>query len=192
MMAIVCALFTVMGLIRHIPWRKLAVILITFLIVSWFGVRIVASVDNLMLKRILGGILIGVSLYFFLVNGRIHLKPTVPVQMGMGAISGMMGGLFGMQGPPAVIYFISCTDRKEEYMAITQWYFIIGNLMMTFYRAGNGFLTAPVLKTFALTFPAVFLGLFTGSRVYRKLNIETIRRCVYVFIGVAGVVALVS
>lgn len=192
MLALVCAIGAGIQMFRYVPWKKLVWIMLTFLAISYIGVRIVASLDSHLLKHILGGILILVSLYFCFLNGKIRLKPSIPVQVGMGTISGAMGGLFGMQGPPAVIYFISCIDDKKEYMAATQWYFIIGNIAMTLYRAGNGFVTPSVGKLWLIGVPAVLAGLFLGSKVYDKMNIQTIRKAVYIFIGVAGLAALLS
>lgn len=192
MLAIVCALFTGIRFFKHLDWKKLFIILPTFLVVSYFAVGIVAKVDNHLLKRILGAVLVLVSLYFMFVNGKVRMRPGVFTQLSMGTVSGFMGGLFGMQGPPAVIYFISSTQTKEEYMAIAQWYFIIGNIFMTFYRAGNGFVSAHVLWRFAFCVPAVLLGLFVGSKVYKRISVQTLRKIVYIFIGVAGVVALLS
>jgi len=192
LLALMCALGTGIKVFRYIPWKKLTAITITFLVVSFFAVKLVAHVDNRSLKHILGAFLILVSLYFIFINGKIKMKPSIRSQIGMGTISGAMGGLFGMQGPPAVIYFISCTGSKEEYMAMTQWYFIIGNAAMTCYRAGNGFLTPIVWKMFAIGIAAVIFGLSAGALLYKKLKIETIRKFVYVFIGIAGIVALLA
>lgn len=191
MLALVCALVPGVRVFRYIPWRRLVVILLTFLFVSFFAVKIVGAVDNHLLKHVLGVILIVIGLYFSLTGGKIKLKPSVPVQLAMGTLSGMMGGLFGMQGPPAVLYFLSCSDSKEEYLALTQWYFIIGNLFMTFYRARNGFLTATVGWGWLIGVFAVLAGLWAGSGIYRRLPVEKVRMYVYVFIAVSGVVALV-
>lgn len=191
LLALVCAIVTGFRVFKCIPWKKLIPILCAFLVVSFFAVLMVRHVDNAVLKKVLGVILILVSIYFFFTNGRLTIKPTVPVQLGMGTLSGMMGGLFGMQGPPAVLYFISCSERKEEYMALTQWYFIIGNIFMTFCRAGNGFVTATVSKAWLVGVPAVLLGIYVGSLVYRRLPLDIIRKIVYIFIGVSGVVALI-
>lgn len=192
MLAISCSIITGIRMYRYLDWKKMAVILPVFLAVSLLGVCVVAHVDSHLLKHILGYVLVAVSLYFMFINGKLRLKANVPVQLSMGAVSGVMGGLFGMQGPPAVIYFISCTDNKEEYMALTQWYFIIGNLFMTFYRAGNGFLTMSVGKLFLIALPAVILGILVGGRVYEKISVGLLRKIVYCFIGVAGIAAILA
>lgn len=190
LLALICALVTGLHYFKFIPWKKLTVILLTFVVVSFFAVKVVSIVDSHTLKHVLGVILILVSIWFFLFNDRIHIAPSSGIQLAMGTISGAMGGLFGMQGPPAVIYFISCTDRKEEYMALTQTYFLIGNLMMTAYRAANGFVTPTVIKTWVPGIAAVLLGLLLGSRIYDRMPIGILRKFVYVFIGVSGIVAL--
>lgn len=192
MLALVCALGTGLQLVKFIPWKKLTIITATFLVISFFAVRLVAHVDSKLLKHILGVVLILASIYFSFINGKLRIRPGAGSQICMGTLSGMMGGLFGMQGPPAVIYFISCTDSKEEYMAMAQWYFIIGNVAMTIFRAGNGFLTGVVLKSFLIGIIPLAAGLFLGHILYRHLKIDTVRKFVYIFIGVAGIVALCS
>lgn len=191
MLAIVCAFYTGIQFFRYVNWRKLYIILSTFLLVSFGAVCMVARLDAHLLRDALGVVLVLVCLYFLFMNGRISMKASAPVQLSMGVLSGLMGGFFGMQGPPAVLYFISSTDDKKEYMALTQWYFIIGNLFMTFYRAGNGFVTVSVIKLFAICIPAIVLGLLLGSRVYGIMPIEKLRKVVYVFIGVAGILAII-
>lgn len=175
---------------KCLKWRRLLPILLTFLCFSFLAVRTVSVIDDVLAKKVLGAILILVSQYFFFANGRIHLKPTLGVQIGMGVISGWMGGFFAMQGPPAVIYFISVAEKKEEYIALTSVYFLMGNLAMTFFRASSGFLTPVVLKSALYAFPAVILGLVLGHYVYKKLPIEIIRKVVYVYMAVSGVLAL--
>ena len=101
---------------RHVDWRKLLPILITFLIVSWGAVRIVSLAGDGLLKRILGAVLILAAAWFYFFSDKVRLRPTMSVQIGMGSISGMMGGLFGMQGPPAVLYFLATAKDKNEYM----------------------------------------------------------------------------
>lgn len=190
MLAIFCAMYTGLQFYKYLNWKKLAFILSTFLIVSFFAVRLVAVMDAALMKKVLGAVLVLVSLYFVFASGRIHLKPTAAVQVSMGTISGLMGGMFGMQGPPAVLYFISATDSKEEYMALCQWYFIIGNIAMTIYRSGNGFVTPDVLKAFLWCLPAIPLGLWMGTKVYDRIPVAVLKKIVYCFIGLAGLVTI--
>ena len=192
LLAIVCALATGIKLFRHVPWKKLWLIMATFLVTSFFSIRLVSTVNDGIMKHVLGGLLIAISIYFFFFGDRIKMKPNVPVQLSMGTLSGFMGGLFAMQGPPAVIYFLACTDTKEEYIGICQWYFIIGNIMMTCFRAANGFITPTVCRGWLIGIPAVILGLLLGARVCNRMPIGVIRKCVYAYMAFSGLLALLS
>ncbi|MCQ2170945.1 MAG: sulfite exporter TauE/SafE family protein [Bacteroidales bacterium] len=190
-LALVCALVTGVQMVRFVPWKKLLPILCTFLVVSFVSIRFVGRIDGKMMRGVLGAVLLFLSFYFSFIRSKISMKPTMKVQVGMGTVSGVMGGLFAMQGPPAVIYFISCADNKEEYMAITQWYFIISNSFMTVSRAASGFFTPTVGKAWLFGVAAVILGLMVGKRIYSRMPIEIIRKVVYVIIGVSGLLAII-
>ena len=138
MLGALTSVVTAIRMRKQVPWRKLLPILLTFLAVSFFAVLFVSKAGSGEMKKILGGVLICVSLYFFFLSEKIRLRPSLGVQLGLGSLSGVMGGLFAMQGPPAVIYSISSAQSRQEYIAMTQWYFFIGNLVMTLFRAAHG------------------------------------------------------
>jgi len=191
LMAAASSLVPAVKCFRFVPWQKLIPILLTFLVFSFFAVGVVSRVDSHTLKHYLGVVLIAVSVYFFFFSDKVHLRPSLPTQIGMGTLSGVMGGLFSMQGPPAVIYFISAAEGKKEYLALTQWYFLAGNICMTLFRAREGFFTPVVGEGFLLAVPAIATGLWFGSLVYRKLRVELLRKIIYAFLAVAGLLALV-
>ena len=192
LLAMMTSLMVVVRSWRLISWNHLLPILGTFLVVSFFAVQFVSSVDDRILKHILGVILILVSLYFLFVSEKIRIKPTLPMQIGMGTISGMMGGFCGMQGPPAVLYFLQSEPTKEKYLAIAQAYFMIGNICMTFYRAGNGFLTLAVGKAWCIGIVAVIVGSWIGGKVFARLSQRRLRFIVYLYMGISGIVALMA
>ncbi len=191
LLAVVTAMLPALRTVKEVPWKKLIPILLTFLVVSFLAVHVVTKVDSADLKHVLGGVLIVISLYFFFLNDRIRIRPTVPLQVGLGSLSGVMGGLFAMQGPPAVIYFMSTASDKREYIALTQWYFFSGNLMMSLFRARAGLVTPSVLEGWIVSVPAVLGGLWIGAKLFDKIRIEVLRKTVYVFLGLSGVAAIV-
>lgn len=190
MLALISAVVTSAQMYRHMDWKKIWLILLVFLAVSFVCIGMVSHIDSHLFRKILGGFLILVSIYFFFFSGKIHMKPSIPVQTSMGALSGITGGFFAMQGPPAVIYFLSCTESKEQYMALISVYFVLSNTMMTLFRAGNGFVTATVGKAWLLALPAVILGILVGTKVYNRLNTTLLRKIVYAYMAVAGVIAI--
>ena len=101
-----------------------------------------------------------------------------------------MGGFFGMQGPPAVLYFISSEPSKEHYMAMAQTYFLVGNAMMTFVRLYNGFVTPAVLDGYLYGIGGVVLGTMLGAYVFNHIPARLFRYIVYAYIGISGLIIL--
>jgi len=176
----------------YITWRRLLPILITFVIVSAIAICMLSRIHDHTLRKILGVVLIFTSIYFAFFKDRICLKTTIPYQIGAGTISGVMGGFFGMQGPPAVLYFISSEPDKNHYMAMAQTYFLIGNAMMTIVRASNGFLTATVGKNYLFCLGGVIIGTYIGSWAFRHIPAKIFPYVVYSYIGVSGLIIFLT
>lgn len=175
---------------NNLDWRKLLPIMITFLVTSWVAVQLVSLAGDGLLKRILGGVLIFASVWFYFFNDRIKVNPTMPIQISMGTLSGFMGGLFGMQGPPAVLYFLSVARDKNQYMALAQAYFLIGNVVMTIYRAQSGYLTKAVGIGWLYGVVAVILAVWIGGKVFERISVQTLRKIVYIYMAISGAIAL--
>lgn len=177
---------------KHLQLKKLLPILLTFLVFSFFSVKVLSMVDGHSLKRLFGIALILLSVYLFFFNDKVHLRPTIPVQVSLGALSGVLGGLFAMQGPPAAVYFMASSESKDEYIAATQCYFVAGNIMMTIFRWNSGFVTGTVLKSALIALPAVAAGLWLGTLVHNRLHNDHLRKIVYLFLAFAGALSVAS
>ena len=148
----------------YVTWKRLWPILLTFIVVSTIA----------------------------LFSQKIKLPTTKRVQVGAGTLSGLMGGFFGMQGPPAVLYFIQSEPSKEHYMAMTQTYFMIGNVVMTFVRAYNGFFTTTVLTDYCFGLGGVVIGTTLGAYVFKRIPNRIFRYIVYAYIAISGVIILMT
>lgn len=199
LLAMVTSVIIVARTWRHICWWKLLPILMTFLVVSFFAVKFVAYADPStnsgqalegILRKALGCVLIFASVWFMWLKDRVKLPTTMPVQVGMGTLSGVMGGLFGMQGPPAVLYFVATNSTKESYIAMAQTYFLVGNFAMTLFRANCGLLTPTVFTHWCWAVPAVILGTWIGSLAFRRISLPILRMIIYIYMAISGVVAL--
>lgn len=175
---------------HYLNWHHLLPILITFMVVSAVAIFCLKRMDDVLLRRILGVVLILTSVWFTFFSERIRLKTNMPTQIGAGTLSGLMGGFFGMQGPPAVLYFISSEHDKNRYMAIAQSYFFFGNLSMLIVRAYNGFLTSAVGYGYLYGIGGVAIGMTIGGYVFRHLSNKVFKYIVYAYIGISGIIIL--
>lgn len=177
---------------KFITWKRLTPILVTFIAISSVAICLLSRIHDDVLRKILGIVLIITSLYFAFFSSRIKIKTTLPYQIGAGSISGIMGGFFGMQGPPAVLYFISSEPDKNHYMAMVQTYFLIGNTMMTIVRASNGFVTATVGRCYVFCLAAVVIGTLLGSWAFKRIPGRIFPYVVYSYIGISGLIIFLT
>ena len=190
LLAMTTSLPIVFRLRRFICWQRLWMILLTFIVVSAVAIFWLTSIEDQLLHIILGCVLVLTSIYFAVFSQRIKLPATKSVQLAAGSMSGLMGGFFGMQGPPAVLYFISSEPSKEHYMAMAQTYFLIGNAMMTLVRLYNGFVTPAVLDGYLYGIGGVVLGTMLGAYVFNRIPARLFRYIVYAYIGISGLIIL--
>lgn len=176
---------------QNIDWHKLTPILITFIITSCLSIYYVSVTDGHTLKRILGSMLIIASVWFLFISKRVKVKPTMTVQIAMGTISGFMGGMFAMHGPAAVLYFLACSKDKDEYLALTMSYLLLGNIMMLIFRIRSGFLTPAVGTAFLYGIVAVALGTWIGSKVFSHMSTDIVKKVSYAYIAISGALSLI-
>ena len=191
-LAMTTSLIIVIQKYKYITWRRLLPILFTFIIISIGAIFVLKRMEYHILNILLGITLIIVSIYFAFFSKRIKVKTTLPVQVTAGTLSGLMGGFFGMQGPPAVLYFVSSEPDKDRYLAMTQTYFLAGNLMMTLARAYNGFFTTTVSIGYVYGIAGVFIGNLIGSWVFRHLSGSLLKYIIYAYIGISGLTFLLG
>ena len=192
LLSMALAAYVVFRMRKYAAFKKHIPLLITFFIVSYFSIEYVSGLDDKFLKQILGGVLIFASIYFFCISDKIKLKPSLPVQISMGSLSGVMGGIFAMPGPPAVLYYIASEQTKERYLAGIQVYFLISNVMMAAFRFKAGFVTTAVGYAWCIGIVGVVLGAFIGAKVFKRVPNKILRKIVYAYMAVSGVIALIG
>lgn len=189
-LAMTTSLIIVIQKYRFIVWRRLLPILLTFIVVSIGAIFVLKRMEYSILNMLLGITLVVVSIYFSFFSKRIKVKTTLPVQITAGTLSGLMGGFFGMQGPPAVLYFVNSEKDKEHYLAVTQTYFLVGNIMMTIARAYNGFFTTAVSMGYIYGITGVVIGYLIGAWVFRHITGSLLKYIIYTYIGISGLTFL--
>ena len=189
-LAMTTSLIIVIQKYRFIVWRRLLPILLTFIVVSIGAIFVLKRMEYSILNILLGITLVVVSIYFSFFSKRIKVKTTLPVQITAGTLSGLMGGFFGMQGPPAVLYFVNSEKDKEHYLAVTQTYFLVGNIMMAIARAYNGFFTTAVSMGYIYGITGVVIGNLIGAWVFRHITGSILKYIIYAYIGISGLTFL--
>ena len=177
---------------RMVTWKRLIPILSIFLVMSSAAICMLARIQDNMLRKILGIVLICVSIYFAFFSKKIRFGTTLPYQLGAGTISGLMGGFFGMHGPPAVLYFISSEPDREHYMGMIQTYAVLTNVIMLVTRACNGYLTTAVGTAYLYSITGLVVGVLAGNWAFKRLPDKLFAYIVYAYIGISGLVIFLT
>ena len=154
------------------------------------AVHFSAAAPEAVLKRLLGVVLVLLSVYFLFFSKKIHMKPTAWNGALAGFLGGTLSGLFSTGGPPAVLYLIHATEDNLTYFAAVQAYFALTNIYSAVMRAINGILTREVLVLAALGILGWWVGDRLGAKVFDRLDPDRLRRIIYIGMIVSGVLML--
>ena len=178
--------------IKYVTWRRLLPMVAAFFVFSTLAICLLDRIEGPTMRRILGIMLIFLSLYFSFFKEKLQrfIKPTTGWQLGTGTASGVMGGLFGMHGPPVVLYLIVSEPDKDHYMGMIQTYAVITNIIMLAVRAYNGYVTPAVGTTYLYGLGGLALGVLAGNWAYKRIPGRIFTYIVYAYIGISGIIIL--
>lgn len=176
---------------QYIRWKLMGIVLLSNAIVSYIAIEYMSALSNDTLKRCFGLALILIALYFLLPDGRIKVSFNSRfAQAGIGTISGIMGGMFAMPGPPVVLYSVSTINDKREYVATLQAFSVLFNLFYTLFRLRAGFFSATTLPLWGFGLLGVVIGTRIGNRLFRLISLTFLKKIVYLLMIVSGIVAM--
>jgi hypothetical protein len=177
---------------RHVLWRLVGWMFAGSLLGLPLGVALLASAPRPVLLRVLGAAIFVFALYY-LVSPSVS-KRDISRAWGIpaGAVSGFLGGLTNMSGPPVVIFLIMLGLDKNEIKGTLTFYFAATVLYKIPLLAGwEGLLTAEhAISGAILAFP-VLGGAMGGMAASRFLHTRTIRRAICLLLLITAVSLLV-
>jgi uncharacterized membrane protein YfcA len=149
-----------------------------------FKIMLPALVTNIIVSSLM--IILFVGKVDAILEKMLGVLPTVRNGLVAGSIGGIGAGLFGIGGPPTIVYLLSALDTKEEYRACISLHFAISGVTMAITRVFNGIITLQVLEYLVLALIALFVGVWLGNKIFRRLDDKSLRNIVYIFMVISG------
>ena len=160
--------------------------------VSILAIRLASEADLHLLSIAFGIFLILLSGYFLLLGEKVSWNAG-PLSMAVcSAVSGACAGLFSIGGPTMALYYLAATREKEEYLANIQFLFALTYAAGLPARVYSGAYTASLLPMTALGIAAILAGRQLGLSLSRKLNAERVKKLVFLYVGITGILTLVQ
>jgi uncharacterized membrane protein YfcA len=176
---------------KYIRWRLMGLVTFSNVLFSFVATEYMRSLSNDVLKQCLGVVLILISLYFLFGEGRMgRIFKSKPAQVTIGSVSGVMGGMFAMPGPPLVLYCISTLEDKREYVTTLQAFSVVFNLFYTTFRLKVGFYSDDTWLWWVIGLVGTMIGSSLGSRCFELISNSTLKLIVYVMMIISGIVAI--
>jgi uncharacterized protein len=102
-----------------------------------------------------------------------------------GFCAGILGGAFGMNGPPLVIYGAMRRWTPQQFRATLQAYFLPASLLGLFGYGAAGIWDREVTRYFLFALPVAVPAVFLGRAINRRLRGDSFQK--YVYVGLAGI-----
>jgi uncharacterized membrane protein YfcA len=192
----VLASITVALLVVVQDWRSIHIRSAVRLVVpTLFGIPIglfvLKTVPEAAVKAILAAVIIGFSVWSLIPRADFHLGNDRLAGL-FGFLAGILGGAYGMNGPPLAMYGSLRRWPPANFRATLQGYFLPASLagMAGYWMAG---LWTPVVSRFyLLSLPGMLLGIFLGRLMNRRMNARQFVLYVHAGLIAIGLVLLMQ
>lgn len=153
---------------RHVDRKALALLcggaLVCTPIGAVFATRLPADVMRLAIAVV---VLMGLGALLAKVKIRDSNGPAIIA----GALAGLLGGLAAMPGPPAVAYFLGRDAGKASSRASLLLFFAFtACIALATLALGSGVLRWDMLPGALACYPAMMLGTWAGTRLFKRLG----------------------
>jgi len=185
---------TVAGIVVVQDWKKIHLRSAGWLVTSSLfgiplGLLLLTNSHQRGVKAALALIIIAFSLYFLIGRASLELKDdSRGWLLTCGFLAGVLGGAYGMNGPPLVVYGAMRRWSAQHFRATLQGYFLPASIIGMGGCWLAGLWTSTITRYYLLSLPVTFWGVYLGRVLNHRLQGEAFFK--YLYIGLACVGAL--
>ncbi len=150
------------------------------------GILVLRSSHQVAAKGTLGAIILAYATYSLLGKRPPELqRDGRGWLLACGFCAGVLGGAYGMNGPPLAIYGSMRRWTAQHFRATLQAYFLPASLVGMAGYGLSGLWVPTVTHYYLLALPVVFPAVYLGRLINHRLHGEVFRK--YVYAGLVGV-----
>lgn len=154
---------------RHVHLRSAAWLVLSTLVGIPLGLLMLRTVSEPIVKAVLGAVVAGFALSGLRSRGAYELTNDRWAWL-FGVCAGVLGGAYGMNGPPLVMYGSLRRWSPEHFRATLQGYFLPASIVGMAGYGVAGLWTSSVNRYFLLSFPAVIVATALGRAINRRVD----------------------
>ncbi len=173
---------------RHVQVKSAAWLVLSTLIGIPFGLLLLTRVAEPIVKALLALVIISFSLQAL--RAKRWRLATDGLAWLFGVAAGVLGGAYGMNGPPLALYGSLRGWPPAEFRATLQGYFLPASAVGMFGYWMVGLWTPSVTHFYLTSLPAILVAIVAGRAVNQRLSARGFLLAVYSGLLVVGVVLL--
>lgn len=171
---------------RHIHLRSAGWLVLSTVFGIPFGLFLLVRTPEHLMKALLGGLILTFALFSLSGGMRFRLQhESRRWMLGCGFIAGVLGGAYGMNGPPLVIYGALRNWTAQHFRATLQAYFLPASLLGMVGYLSAGMWTPVVTRDFLLCLPVMLPAVVLGRYINHRISAASFAR--YIYLGLAGI-----
>lgn len=152
------------------------------------GLLLLTSRHEAMVKAVLGALIACFACWALLFRRGVVLeRDSRGWLLGCGFCAGIMGGAYGMNGPPLVVYGSMRAWPAPQFRATLQAYFLPASLLGMCGYWVAGLWTAGVTHYYLVSLPVMAPAVLLGRAINHRLHGEIFLKLVYVALAAIGV-----
>ena len=176
---------------RHVEIRTARGLILSALCGLPVGIYVLRVLDDRVVKLLLGAIIIAIAIYSLRRRSEPTVRPDNRFWMIVaGLASGVLGGAYGMNGPPLAIYGAHRGWTPRQFRATLQGYFIVASLAGLIGYAAAGLWSATATHYLLLSLPSIAGAILLARLINRKTDGKRFFRIVYGVMMVIGAVLI--
>ncbi|MCG9788644.1 sulfite exporter TauE/SafE family protein [Vibrio mediterranei] len=180
---------------RHSIQRQTGLILFAGSVpASFVGAKLLATMPSQYILLTMGIVLVASSLHSLRSTKPLFKKTSVPVTVGAGFTSGVLGASVGESGPPVIAYTSMQPWTADQTKSTLAFFFMLQMIGANVSFWNEGLITEEVLSLVMSAMPAFVIGLTGGMIGYHLLHKYKIdyHRIVHIFLLVIGCMLVVK
>jgi len=184
--------YGILELRQALNWHKIWPLTLGTTIGIPIGVILLRYINPVYLRFGVGALLVLYTIYGLVRPAFKPMKIGVAADIGIGVTNGLVGGLTGLGG---IASTISCQWRgwtRDVQRAVFQPVLFAAFVVICISMGITGAFTPETLKLYGLGFPFMLAGLWSGFKLYGKIDNETFRKVVLVLLMIAGLSLIVT
>lgn len=178
---------------KKIDFKEIYKFLIYITPAIFLGTYLLKSFSGKGVVLLLSLIIVALGSYYLFFEERVKFtfksKLWLPV---FGLISGIFGSMFGIAGPPLIIYFKTKKVNKSYFRVILLSIFLMMGFLKIISYSYFGLYTEQIFISLIPILPFSFLGLYLGNIAHDKISENIFKKITSISLLVSGLILMIK